>query len=211
VWYRRDIWRQLRRKLKDEKDVHARLMAAYPETPHWWYAAIFVVAFVLGIGAIEGYPTQLPIWAYVLALGVSFVLVVPMGIILAIANQQLYLNVLAELLGGYLVPGRPVAVMLFKVYGNIAAQQAAAFAGDLKLGHYMKVPPRMMFLVQTVATVVSCFVVVGVQQWMFGNIPGFCTDDQASGWTCPSTSTFATASIVWGAIGPQRIFSQGGL
>jgi OPT family oligopeptide transporter len=122
-----------------------------------------------------------------------------------------YLNVLAELIAGYALPGRPVANMLFKTYGYVAAMQAVQFSADLKLGHYMKIPPRIMFTVQTVATVVSCFVVVGVQQWLFANIPDFCSPDQADGWTCPQTSTFASASIIWGAIGPQRVFSYGGL
>jgi hypothetical protein len=75
--------RQFSRKLKDEKDVHSRLMSAYPETPLWWFGALFLFAFVLGIAAIEGYDTQLPIWAYLLALLVAAIFVVPTGIIQA--------------------------------------------------------------------------------------------------------------------------------
>jgi OPT family oligopeptide transporter len=203
--------RQCRRTLKDEKDVHSRLMSVYPEVPHWWYGTLFVIAFVLGIGAIAGFPTQLPIWAYIIALILSALFVVPVGIIQAITNQQVPLNVIVELVAGYMIPGKPIAVIIFKAYGYLVANQAIMFAGDLKLGHYMKVPPRTMFAVQTVATVVSCFVVLGVQTWMFGNIPDFCSPDQPNGFTCPSTTTFANASILWGAIGPQRLFSQGAL
>ncbi|EIN13377.1 OPT oligopeptide transporter [Punctularia strigosozonata HHB-11173 SS5] len=211
LWYRHDIMRQIRRSLKDERDVHARLMAAYPEVPHYWYFLLFVVAFVLGIVAIEHWPTQLPVWAYVLALLISLVLMVPCGIIQAITNQQVPLNVLVELIIGYALPGRPIAMMIFKTYGFIATQQGLAFAGDLKLGHYMKVPPRIMFWSQSIATVLSCFVVVGVQSWMFGNIEGMCTDDQKNGFICPSTGTFASASLLWGGIGPSRIFSKGAI
>lgn len=35
-----------------------------------------------------------------------------------------------------------------------------------------------MFMTQTVAAFVACFVVVGVQAWMFENIPGLCNEDQ---------------------------------
>jgi OPT family small oligopeptide transporter len=211
LWYRRDIMRQIRRTVKDEKDVHSRLMSVYPEVPHLWYGALFVVAFVLGIGAIQGYDTRLPIWAYILAILCSAIFVVPCGIIQAITNQQVPLNCFVEVLAGYLLPGRPVAVMIFKAYGFLVAGQAISFAGDLKLGHYMKIPPRTMFSVQIVATVVSCFVVLAVQSWMFSNIPDFCSPDQVNNFICPSTSTFASSSIIWGAIGPQRIFSRGGL
>jgi OPT family small oligopeptide transporter len=211
LWYRRDIMRQVRRTIKDEKDVHSRLMSVYPEVPHMWYGVLFVIAFILGIGAVQGYETHLPVWAYILAIVISAVFVVPCGIIQAITNQQVPLSGFVEVIAGYMLPGHPVAVMIFKAYGFLVASQAITFAGDLKLGHYMKVPPRTMFSVQVVATVVSCFVVLLVQSWMFSNIPDFCSPDQKDNFICPSTSTFATASIIWGAIGPQRIFSQGSL
>jgi hypothetical protein len=43
--------------------------------------------------------------------------------------------------------------------------QALQFTSDMKLGHYMKVPPRTMFLCQVVATVVAGTTQLGVQQW----------------------------------------------
>jgi len=79
------------------------------------------------------------------------------------------------------------------------------------LGHYMKIPPRTMFLIQTVATVVSCFVVVLIQQWMLTNIPDICQPGQKDHFICPSLSVFATASLLFGGIGPSRSFSAGQL
>lgn len=49
--------------------------------------------------------------------------------------------------------------------------QALTFSSDFKLGHYMKIPPRAMFWSQVVATVVAGTVQLGVQAWMFTNIP----------------------------------------
>ncbi len=43
--------------------------------------------------------------------------------------------------------------------------QALKFAGDFKLGHYMKIPPRTMFWCQIVATVIAGTVQLGVQSW----------------------------------------------
>jgi hypothetical protein len=73
----------------------------------------------------------------------------------------------------------------------------------------MKVPPRAMFWSQVIATVVAGTVQLGVQAWMFTNIPDMCTTNQKDGFICPSTEVFGTASIIWGVIGPSRLFSKG--
>lgn len=62
--------------------------------------------------------------------------------------QQPGLNVLTELIIGYIYPGRPLANVAFKTYGYISMTQAITFLADFKLGHYMKIPPKSMFLVQ---------------------------------------------------------------
>lgn len=41
-------------RMKVEKDdIHAKLMAAYPEVPLWWYSVMFVGFFALAIVAVE--------------------------------------------------------------------------------------------------------------------------------------------------------------
>lgn len=40
--------------------------------------------------------------------------------------------------------------------------QGLAFVADMKLGHYLKLPPRTMFFGQLIATVWSCLVQVAV-------------------------------------------------
>lgn len=57
---------------------------------------------------------------------------------------------ITELIIGYMYPGRPLANVTFKTYGYISMSQALMFLSDFKLGHYMKIPPRSMFLVQVV-------------------------------------------------------------
>ena len=210
VWYRRDIVRRFRRSLKDERDIHSRLMQAYAEVPQLWYAALGLLSLILMIITVEIFPTQLPIWALFLALLISAFLTIPVGMLQAITNQQITLQVIHEMIAGYILPGKPVANMIFKCVAFIGTNQAVGFAADLKLGHYMKIPPRIMFCAQVVAAFVSCFVVTLVQDWMFSNIPDFCTRGQKDGFSCPSTNTFASASMIWGGVGPKRLFSPGG-
>lgn len=95
--------------------------------------------FVFGVICIEVYHTEMPVWAFVLALIVSFTYIIPIGIIQAITNQQVGLNVITELIIGYALPGRPIAMMMFKTWGYITMAQALQFTSDFKLGHYMKV------------------------------------------------------------------------
>ena len=127
----------------------------------------------------------------------------------AITNQQVGLNVITELIIGYLLPGKPIAMMMFKTWGYITMTQALQFTSDFKLCHYMKVPPRPMFFGQVIASIIAGTVQLGVQSWMFTNIPDMCDPKQKDGFICPSTEVFGTASIIWGFIGPQRQFSHG--
>ncbi|KAJ7660928.1 small oligopeptide transporter [Mycena polygramma] len=196
LYFRKQIWVQARRALHEQPDIHARLMSRYPQVPEWWYLILFLSMFVLGIISIEVWPTQMPVWAFVLALLIAFTYVIPIGMIQAITNQQVGLNVITELIIGYALPGRPVAMMMFKTWGYITMAQALTFASDFKLGHYMKIAPRPMFWSQIIATVVAGTVQLGVQAWMFTNIDNFCAPDQKDGFICPSTEVFGTASII---------------
>ncbi|KAI0085713.1 small oligopeptide transporter [Irpex rosettiformis] len=209
LYYRKQIMIQARRSLAEQPDIHARLMSHYPQVPEWWYLCIFILMFAFGIIGIELYSTEMPVWAFVLALIIAFVYTLPIGIIQAVTNQQIGLNVITELVIGYLLPGRPLAMMLFKTWGYVSMSQALTFTSDMKLGHYMKIPPRTMFWCQVVATVIAGIVQLGVQTWMFEHIPDMCSRHQKDNFVCASTEVFYTATVIWGVVGPNRLFSAG--
>ncbi|CAL1708066.1 unnamed protein product [Somion occarium] len=209
LYFRKLLMAQVKRSMSEQPDVHARLMSRYPQVPEWWYTVIFVTMFGFGAVSIEVWHTDFPVWAFIVALCVSFLYTIPIGMIQAITNQQVALNVISELVVGYMLPGRPVAMMLFKTWGYITMAQALTFTSDFKLGHYMKIPPRPMFWAQVIASIVGLTVQLGVQSWMFSNIPDMCTENQPNGFSCPGTQVFGTASIIWGVIGPARQFSKG--
>lgn len=52
--------------------------------------------------------TQFPIYAFVICLLIAFVYTIPIGMIQAITNQQIGLNVITELIVGYWLPGKPL-------------------------------------------------------------------------------------------------------
>ncbi|KAE8216747.1 hypothetical protein CF327_g119 [Tilletia walkeri] len=209
MYFRKDLHRQWKASLKEEPDIHARLMSRYREVPNWWYLATFLVSFAMALVAILVWPTRLPWWGLVIALLISAVFTLPAGLITAITNLQIGLNVPSELIIGYMLPGRPIAMMMFKTFGYVAAAQGISFVSDLKLGHYMKIPPRTMFIGQVIATSVAAVVVIGVQAWVFGNIKDVCTKHAQDGFQCPGVTTFGSSSIIWGLIGPRYNFSSG--
>lgn len=200
------------KKSRDNKsDVHMRLMTRYREVPDWWFGVAFLIVFALSIITVRVWDTDLPVWALVLALALSFILSIPIGIIQAITNLQVGLNVLSEFMVGYMLPGRPIAMMMFKTFGYITMSQALYFVADMKLGHYMKIPPRTLFWGQCICTVWTSIVQVATMQWTLGSITDVCTSTQTSRFTCPGAKVFYNASVIWGVIGPQRVFSHGSI
>ena len=66
----------------------------------------------LGLLTILVWPTNLAWWAFLLAVLISTVFSLPIGIIQAVTNNQIGLNVLTEFIFGYIQPGRPLALMM---------------------------------------------------------------------------------------------------
>ena len=40
LFFRKQLLSQCRRSMKEQPDIHARLMSKYKEVPEWWYGAI---------------------------------------------------------------------------------------------------------------------------------------------------------------------------
>ncbi|KAI1752395.1 OPT oligopeptide transporter protein-domain-containing protein [Xylaria castorea] len=209
LYYSGPIWAQFRNSTHEKPDIHMKLMRKYKEAPSWWYTSLFLIVLALSLIAVLFYPTNLKWWAFLLAVAIAFIFSLPIGIIEAVTSQEIGLNVLTEFIYGYVQPGRPLALMLFKTYGYITMSQALRFVSDLKFGHYMKIPPRTMFMAQVVATTISCFIQVVVLNFALDNIDGVCDITQPQRFTCPGGRTFFSASVIWGLIGPARVFSPG--
>ncbi|BGP20792.1 hypothetical protein JCM10213_008929 [Rhodosporidiobolus nylandii] len=208
LYHYKDIWARVKR-VNDKEDVHMKLMKNYPEVPDWWYFVFLVVAFALAIVAIACWNTQMPVWSVVVAVFTGLLYMLPGGLVFATASYQVSINVIVELFAGYIIPGLPLANMLFKVYATQTLGTGLTFVQDLKLGHYMKIPPRASFSVQVVATVVTSVVQVGVKRWLVSTVPDLCASNQKALLSCPSTRVLYSSSIVWGLIGPARQFSIG--
>ncbi len=203
------ILRVMMKVTRDDDDIHMKLMRSYKEVPEWWYMIFLVIAVGLSIATIAGFDTQMPVWGLIVALAIGFIYVLPGGFVYAMTGSSISINLILELVAGYAMPDLPLANMLFKVYAYEAMASTLTFVQDLKLGHYMKVPPRACFAAQGTATFVGALVQVGVKRWLFSAVPDLCDPRQAAQLTCPNATVFYSSSVVWGLIGPQRLFGIG--
>lgn len=158
--------------------------------------------------ATQVWDTGLPVWALVLALAVAIIYILPAGFIFAMTGTQPSTNLIGELIAGYVMPGKAIPNMLFKTYCVQTLASSLNFVQDLKVGHYMKINPKATFLVQLVATGWTAIVQWAVKQFMFTHVERLCYPDQAQRFDCPNTGLFFTSSIVWGVLGPERLFGK---
>jgi OPT family small oligopeptide transporter len=207
LYHRKQIWAQWKEARGTSQDIHYKLMQAYKEVPEWWYLILFSITVTLSIVTCEAWDYGLPWWCVLLAVGISAIFSLPIGLIQAVTNQQPGLNILTEFIIGYILPGRPIANVTFKTYGYISMSHAMSFLGDLKLGQYMKIPPRTMFMIQLIGTFIAGFVNLITANWLLSTRPNICTPEGGH-FTCLNANVFYSASVIWGVIAPERMFGS---
>ncbi|KAF9927792.1 hypothetical protein BGZ75_007554 [Mortierella antarctica] len=205
LYHRQKLVAQWKQSREHSEDIHHKLMQAYPEVPDWWYAALFVIMTAIAIITCEVWDYKLPWWGVLLAIFLAAFFALPVGLIQAVTNQQPGLNIITEYVIGYILPGRAIANVTFKTLGYISMAQAMTFTGDLKLGHYMKIPPRAMFWAQLLGTFIAGLTNLLTANWLLSTQKGICTKESKD-FRCPSANTFYSASVIWGVIAPDRMF-----
>ncbi|KAL9329215.1 hypothetical protein ACSQ67_004218 [Phaseolus vulgaris] len=211
----REIMERYRASATGKEDIHTKLMKKYKDIPSWWFHVMLGVTLVVSLMLciFLNDQVQMPWWGLVFASALAFVFTLPVSVITATTNQTPGLNVITEYIFGIIYPGRPIANVCFKTFGYISMAQAVSFLSDFKLGHYMKIPPRSMFLVQFIGTMLAGSINTGVAWWLLNSVHNICHRDllpEDSPWTCPSDHVFFDASVIWGLVGPRRIFGSHG-
>ncbi|KAK8916169.1 Oligopeptide transporter 1 [Platanthera zijinensis] len=214
----KDVWKMMKNSKEyaqgSVEDVHNRLMKRnYASVPQWWFFVLLVAIVFLSFLTCLGFDKQLqlPWWGVLLAGAMALLFTLPIGVIVATTNTGVGLNVLSEYIIGLMLPGKPLANVTFKTYSMMSMAQALTLLCDLNLGHYMKIPPRSMFIAQFAGTMISSTVSYGTAWFILDTVENICEPSklpQGSPWTCPGDDVFYNASIIWGLVGPKRMFGK---
>ncbi|KAJ1720665.1 hypothetical protein LPJ53_004726 [Coemansia erecta] len=204
-----DLWRSIRsirkptiERTSAQTDHYSE--SIYPKVPWFWYASIAIATLAMGLASCQVYHL-LPWYGFLLAIGLAGLLTLPVGLVEAVSNFQYALGVITELIAGYIWPGQPTYNASFKMFGYITMKQSLMLTKDQKLGRYMRIPPRHLFICQVLGTVIAVFVQLGTSFWLMNTVDNICTDDGFP-FTCRQGRLFYSTMVIWGVIGPQRQF-----
>jgi OPT family oligopeptide transporter len=209
LWHGKDIYRRFKEAMKqmqqdDSDDIHNRLMSVYPDIPEWVYGVYLACCIAFMSFVVSNTAFTMPIWAVFLGVGVTSLAIIPLGTVEAISGKRIYLNVITQMTIGLLIPGQTISIMAYKSLGTNGALQAMTLISDLKLGHYMKVPPVAMVGAQLLGTFVGAFTTTFTCWFVMDHM-----NIGAGDWKATSYSIFYSAGAIWGAIGPRRFFGIG--
>lgn len=91
--------------------------------------------------------------------------------------------------------------------------QATSLLTDLKLGHYMKIPPRSMFISQFWGTLIGAVFNYATMTLIIDSNRSYLDgseDDPAGLWTGQGIQIFWGSGLIYGALGPARMFALDG-
>jgi OPT family oligopeptide transporter len=150
----------------------------------------------------------LPWWGVLFAIALSIISIIPIGTIEAISGQRIGINVIAEMVIGYVLPGRIVSVMTFKTFCYLGIFHALELVADLKFAQYLKIPPRAMFITQLMSSIISFLIDISVSSFIYERIGAEAMASNTLGWNASAYKIFISAGAIWGAIGPARFFGK---
>ncbi|XP_073107286.1 oligopeptide transporter 5-like [Elaeis guineensis] len=217
LYHGRSLWNQVKKAYKgQEEDIHSRLMKQnYKAIPQWWFYLVLFSMVGLAILTCQVFneQVQLSSWEFLIVLAMVSILLLPNAVLTATTNMGIPINIFFEMLNGYLSPGKPIANMTFKIYGTLGVSMATQAISSFKQGHYMKIPPKSMFLVQIIGTALSTTASFVTGWWIFSSVPHICDLERlpkGSPWTCPSERIAFSVGVAWGLVGPQKMFYPSG-
>jgi OPT family oligopeptide transporter len=213
LWYGSEIIGHLKAAFSQKRvsigrtDVHNQLNSIYADINEWVLAGYLLAATLFLVLVCQLTPFILPYWAVILSMLMVIFTIIPIGLIQAVTGTQAVLNVSNEWVGGLLLEGKTVQVMCFKSLGYNLLVQPLSLIADLKLGHYLHIPPLAMLASQFIGTVIGIlFNTTGALLIMKSFAP---FTNEHPEWLATTYNTFVSSGGIWGAIGPRRMFGSG--
>ena len=97
-------------------------------------------------------------------------------------------------------------------YGSIAGDawyRAQLNLQDMKIGHYMHIPPRAVFFSQVFGSFIGCPINYAVIRWVISTKADYLTgaeEDPTHQWTGQELASSVTLGVQYVLLGPKRLF-----
>ncbi|KAM5377925.1 hypothetical protein ACJZ2D_004829 [Fusarium nematophilum] len=177
---------------------HAHMAKHYKEAPWWWYITILVGSFILGLVVVIKENITLPPWAYIVSLLLGMFIAPLSTLLYSRFGNGIATNNLSKMLAGLMLPGRPVGNMYFAAWSHNVISNAVNLSGDLKMGEYLKIPPRAMFLTQMYGTILGGFISYAVMiSIVGGNRDLLVNSNGNSSWSGATLQSYNTNATSW--------------
>ncbi|KAJ5420450.1 hypothetical protein N7465_002969 [Penicillium sp. CMV-2018d] len=200
LFWGKGIWRvyQRAREGKHDDPHHTHMDKHYKDTPWWCFAGIIIVSFVLGLVVVIKENITLPVWAYIVALALG-IFISPFSVILfARFGNGIATNNLSKMLAGLMLPGRPVGNMYFAAWSHNVVTSSVSVSTDLKLGEYLKIPPRIMLWTQMYGIVLGGFINYAILSSIISaNRDLLAEGNGNSSWSGATMQAFNTKAASW--------------
>ncbi|KAK2029753.1 OPT oligopeptide transporter [Colletotrichum zoysiae] len=177
---------------------HEHMTKHYKETPWWWYVIVLVVSFILGLVVVCTQNITLPAWAYVISLLLGCFIAPLSTLLYSRFGNGIATNNLSKMLAGLILPERPIGNMYFAAWSHNVILNAVNLSNDLKMGEYLKIPPRVMFLTQVYGTILGGFVNYAVMiSIVNGNRDLLVNSNGDSSWSGATMQSYNTNATSW--------------
>jgi hypothetical protein len=133
-------------------------MKKYKPVPNWFYIAAFGLSVPAAFITIYKGNTTLPWWGLVVALIFGSVMTPISLAIFGRYGSGVSTMMASKTIAGVIHPGRPVANLWFNQYAHQMVSCCCALAGNLKMGQYLKIPPRTNTFVQVYGALLGGYV-----------------------------------------------------
>ncbi|KAE9400851.1 OPT oligopeptide transporter [Gymnopus androsaceus JB14] len=193
-------------------DEHYIVMKRYDKVPRYWFLLLLAAAYAIAQATDYTGHSNFSWWQLTVILILSLVFTTAYcttSAILGFSEFSTQLDGFYSMIGSYMAPGDPIANMYAALYGSQPTVQGITLLGDLKLGQYLKIPPKVNFLVQVLGCVVGALLnyvmelsIVANQRAALLSIAG------TRLWSGQNAQSFNSNAIAWGALG-REMFSPG--
>ncbi|KAF9557282.1 OPT oligopeptide transporter [Agrocybe pediades] len=184
------------------QDPHYQKMKVYKEISNWWYLGIFVVTTGIALGTTYAAKSGLPWWGLFIALIFAWLFVPIIGTLNATVGYAPSIENMVQMVGGAVIPGKPVANMYFTMYGYNPVVQSLALLRDLKMGQYAKLPPSVTFATQFIGTIIGGLLNFVIMKTVLAANREVLRDVQGTNvWSGQQVQSYNSAAVAWGALG----------